>query len=214
VYGARSARSENNCRDIELLQPVVPTDVPAFEAALAGLRPRGMTPIGDSLLRAAEALRGVPGHSTIVLVSDGTESCQSDPCQVAREVRETMGIDVKVHVVGLDVKVSERGTLECVAEGGGGTYYPVADEAQLRTALTEATSEAPPAAAECSRQAALWLSIAHPGLGEMRNAGQGWSGLPKLKFYLGFIPFFGWPGYLQVVSAIDAARCRTNDWPS
>jgi Ca-activated chloride channel family protein len=213
VYGARSARSENNCRDIELLQAVVPADPRAFDAALEGVKPRGMTPIGDSLRHAAEALRGVPGHSTIVLVSDGTETCQSDPCQVAREVRETMGIDVKVHVVGLDVGASERGTLECVAENGGGTYYPVADEAQLRTALTEATAEAPPAAAECSRQAALWLSIAHPGLGEMRNAQQGWSGLPKRKFYLGFIPFFGWPGYLQVVSAIDAARCRTNDWP-
>ena len=208
VYGARSPRSENNCADIELLQPVAPADAAAVAAALGGVQPRGMTPIGEALRRAAEALRGIPGKSTIVLVSDGTETCQSDPCRVAREVRESMGIDVKVHVVGLDIAANERGTLECVAEGGGGNYYAVADEEQLRTALTEAT--APP---QCSRQAALWLSIAHPGLGEMRNAGQGWAGLPKRKFYLGFIPFFGWPGYLQVVSAIDASRCRTNDWP-
>jgi hypothetical protein len=58
----------------------------------------------------------------------------------------------------------------------------------------------------------MWASIGHPGLGEMINAKQGWRGLPKKKFYLGFIPGFGWPGYLQVVSAIDAANCRTNDW--
>jgi hypothetical protein len=59
----------------------------------------------------------------------------------------------------------------------------------------------------------MWASIGHPGIGEMLNAHQGWKGLPKMKFYLGFIPGFGWPGYLQVVSAIDAKKCRTNDWP-
>ena len=46
----------------------------------------------------------------------------------------------------------------------------------------------------------------------MKNSGKGFKGWPKKKLYLGFIPFFGWPGYLQVVSAIDAKNCRTNDW--
>ena len=70
------------------------------------------------------------------------------------------------------------------------------------------------AAPACNGNGAMWMSIAHPGLGEMKNSGQGWSGIPKKKFWLGFIPFFGWPGYLQVVSAIDAKHCRTNDWPN
>ena len=71
----------------------------------------------------------------------------------------------------------------------------------------------PPPESDCSG-GPMWASIGHPGLGEMINAHQGWNGVPKRKFWLGFIPFFGWPGYLQVVSAIDAAHCRTNDWPS
>lgn len=209
VYGSKSAREKKDCGDIDLLQPVGPVDAPAIDAALAQLSPRGMTPIGASLRQAAEALQGQPGQSTIVLVSDGTETCETDPCAIAREVKESTGIDVKVHVVGLDVGAAERGTLECVAKGGGGTYYPVADEKGLRSALAEATK--PP---ECNGSSAMWLSIAHPGLGEGRNAGKGWAGIPKRKFGLGFIPGFGWPGYLQVVSAIDAANCRTNDWPS
>lgn len=209
VYGSRSPRQQKDCSDIDLLQPVGPVDAKAIDAALDGVHPRGMTPIGASLRRAAEALADQSGPSTIVLVSDGTETCGSDPCAVAREVRESTGVDVKVHVVGLDVVAGERGTLECVAKGGGGTYYPVADEKQLRSALAEATRPPP-----CDGRAAMWLSIAHPGLGEGRNAGRGWAGIPKRKFGLGFIPFFGWPGYLQVVSAIDAANCRTNDWPS
>ena len=144
-----------------------------------------------------------------MLVSDGTETCESDPCAVAREVKESTGIDVKVHVVGLDVGAGERGTLECVAKGGGGTYYPVADEKGLRTALAEATK--PP---ECDGSDGDVALDRAPGLGEGKNAGGGWAKIPKRKFGLGFIPVFGWPGYLQVVSAIDAANCRTNDWPS
>jgi Ca-activated chloride channel homolog len=207
VYGSKSPRERRDCKDIELLKPVSKVDPRSFDAALAGVSPHGMTPIGASLERAAEALKGLPGQSTIVLVSDGTETCESDPCAVARQVHESTGIEVKVHVVGLDVASGERGTLECVAKGGGGTYYPVGDEASLRNALKEVTTPV------CIPKSAMWLSIAHPGLGEGKNAGGGFARVPKRKFWLGFIPGFGWPGYLQVVSAIDAKNCKTNDWP-
>jgi hypothetical protein len=63
-----------------------------------------------------------------------------------------------------------------------------------------------------SKTGAMWLSIAHPGLGEYYLQGWGDFGkAPQKKFWLGFIPLYGWPGYLQVKSAIDAHRCLTND---
>lgn len=59
---------------------------------------------------------------------------------------------------------------------------------------------------------AMWLSIAHPGLGEYSLKGWGpWINMPPKKFWFGFIPIYGWPGYLQVKSAIDSRKCRTND---
>ena len=64
-----------------------------------------------------------------------------------------------------------------------------------------------------STDAAMWYSIAHPGLGEWYLKGWGSfnANAPQKKFWLGFIPLYGWPGYLQVKSAIDAKNCRTND---
>ena len=63
-----------------------------------------------------------------------------------------------------------------------------------------------------SKTGAMWLSIAHPGLGEYYLKGWGsWEKMPQKKFWLGFIPLYGWPGYLQVKSADDAYNCRTND---
>jgi hypothetical protein len=64
-----------------------------------------------------------------------------------------------------------------------------------------------------SPEAATWYSIAHPGLGEWYLKGWGpfFDNAPQKKFWLGFIPFYGWPGYLQVKSAIDSHNCRVND---
>ena len=59
---------------------------------------------------------------------------------------------------------------------------------------------------------AMWWSILHPGLGEWYLKGWGsFERCPQKKFWLGLIPIYGWPGYLQVKSAIDARNGRTND---
>ena len=64
-----------------------------------------------------------------------------------------------------------------------------------------------------SPEAATWYSVAHPGLGEWYLKGWGpfWDNAPQMKFWLGFIPLYGWPGYLQWKSATDAHHCETND---
>ena len=81
--------------------------------------------------------------------------------------------------------------------------------------LCAAASSPTAAFARSSRNptAAMWLSIAHPGLGEWYLNGWGRFDVncPQNKFWLGFIPLYGWPGYLQVKSAIDSHHCRTND---
>jgi hypothetical protein len=60
-------------------------------------------------------------------------------------------------------------------------------------------------------QTATVLSVAHAGLGEWYI--KGWGSLskaPQNKFWLGFIPIYGWP-YLAIRSAIDSSRCQTLD---
>ena len=87
----------------------------------------------------------------------------------------------------------------------------------LATLLLALAAFAPHANAEkmCygrSAQGAMWWSILHPGVGEWYLKGFGpFHKAPQKKFWLGFIPVYGWPGYLQVKSAIDAEKCRTHD---
>src|SRR5437660_81710 len=79
---------------------------------------------------------------------------------------------------------------------------------RMVTALALALALAVPAAARTHGDArkAAWLSVAHPGLGEYSNAGWGpfFDRCPQKKFWLGLIPFYGWPGDLQILSAIAA----------
>ncbi|HME71276.1 MAG TPA: hypothetical protein VKM54_15605 [Myxococcota bacterium] len=67
--------------------------------------------------------------------------------------------------------------------------------------------------ADQSRDNATWLSVTHPGLGEfyLRGWGPFFERAPQKKFWLGFIPLFGWPGYLQAKSIYDVRKCRTYD---
>ena len=79
--------------------------------------------------------------------------------------------------------------------------------------LATASSAHSPARTLGERRKAAWLSVGHPGLGEYYNAGWGdfFENCPQKKFWLGLIPLYGWPGYLQVLSAIDAYHGRTSD---
>src|SRR5215831_17229076 len=83
------------------------------------------------------------------------------------------------------------------------------------TVLAVALALAVPAAARTVGDArkAAWLSVGHPGLGEYYNAGWGsfLDNCPQKKFWLGIIALYGWPVYLQVLSAIDAYHGRTSD---
>ena len=114
-------RREGDCDDIEVLRPVASLDQKAYMASINGLNPRGKTPITAALHKAAEELGYVKSRSSVILVSDGLETCGADPCQIATEVALN-GIDFTVHVVGFGVTEQESTQLQCIAENTGGQY--------------------------------------------------------------------------------------------
>lgn len=140
VYGATS----NSCTDSQLV--VVPGVADAAQkarlsTAVGRYAPRGNTPIAWSLQQAAADLRATPGRRTILLVSDGEETCHGNPCTTAAAIAAS-GVDLKVDVVGLRVDPAARRQLQCIAAAGHGDYYDAADAAQLTESLTVSTLKA------------------------------------------------------------------------
>jgi hypothetical protein len=127
VYGHRIPNTDkaNGCLDTELIVPVRPLDPPAMIDAINSFGAKGFTPIGLSLQEAAADLPG--GRGTVVLVSDGEDTCAPpDPCEVAAGLI-AQGIDVRVHTVGFFLGEDEaaRTQLQCIAEETGGSYREV-----------------------------------------------------------------------------------------
>lgn len=149
-------RRKGDCADIELLQPPGPLDAGTLRARIEALQPKGMTPIGESVRRAADALRSTERKATVILVSDGEETCGADPCALGAEL-EAGGVDFTAHVIGFDL--DERGPareqLACLAQATGGLFLDAADAAQLDLALRRAAeADVEPAAqpaVECGR---------------------------------------------------------------
>ncbi|MGN6574297.1 MAG: vWA domain-containing protein [Nocardioides sp.] len=140
IYGSKIDDGPGSCQDSELVVPVGPLDKGALRNALGKARPLGNTPIAYSLREAAKDLPS-EGSRTIVLVSDGEESCGGDPCQVARDLSK-QGLDLHVDVVGFQVDAKARNQLTCIAQAGRGTFYDAPNADALVSQLSRLSARA------------------------------------------------------------------------
>lgn len=131
VYGHRK---KGDCSDIEMIVPIGPLDKEAAVSKINRITPKGKTPISDSISMAVDQLKGIEAASTIVLVSDGIETCGKDPCEVVKKLKES-GVNFVMHVVGFDVEEKAAKQLACIAQAGGGQYFSTTNATDLLAAL-------------------------------------------------------------------------------
>ncbi|MFJ9416808.1 VWA domain-containing protein [Streptomyces sp. NPDC101227] len=139
LYGADKSRG---CDDTRLAQPVSPLDRAGLKRAVAAVRPKGDTPIGLSLEKAARDLPkpsdGSIGKRTILLISDGEDNCQAPPpCKVAAQLAAS-GVDLHIDAIGFEVAGKARQQLECIAKSGHGQYFDAPDAKALARQLQRA----------------------------------------------------------------------------
>ncbi|MFH8294349.1 VWA domain-containing protein [Streptomyces sp. NPDC018059] len=121
---------KTGCKDTELLYPVERLDKAGrtdAKTAVATLAPTGWTPIGPTLLKAADDLTDDTAERSrrIVLITDGEDTCRPlDPCVVAREI-SAKGIHLTIDTLGLVPDAKTRDQLSCIAEATGGTYTSI-----------------------------------------------------------------------------------------
>jgi len=142
VYGATvfDKSDAGACTDSQLVVPIGTDNRDALRAEIKKYQPYGETPISYSLKQAAKDL-GPDGRRTIVLVSDGEETCRADPCDTAAAIAK-QGIDLKIDVIGLGVRGKARSQLRCVAKRGNGTYYDADNQAEIEDSLDKLATRA------------------------------------------------------------------------
>jgi len=136
-------RKKGDCKDVEELVPLTPVNKKALVAKVNAISPKGMTPITLSITETVKPLKTREGETTVVLVSDGKETCEGDPCALVKELKAS-GVKFTMHVVGFDVTKEETKQLECIAKAGGGDYFAAKNAGEFKKAAEEVMEKAKP----------------------------------------------------------------------
>ncbi len=127
------------CQDSVLLVPAGTGNRGQMITKLRELKPSGATPISYAMRRAVDDLKYMEVKTrNIVLISDGMETCGSDPCELARSFKRA-GIDLQFNVVGFNVDsdYAAKVQLQCIAKATNGKYYSAETSAELSEGMLD-----------------------------------------------------------------------------
>lgn len=125
-----------DCSNTRSLLAIKAGNAQLMPPLVAGLQPNGPTPISHTLSVAVKTdfpYNHLPKR--IVLISDGEETCSTDPCPVVLELlRKNKGLKIDVIALG-SVGAAAQRQLKCVALGTYGKLVSASDSKVLATQL-------------------------------------------------------------------------------
>lgn len=127
VYGHQSPVPPQDCSDTRLEVPFAEGNAGKIRQELRYIVPKGTTPIAASLERAATDFPADCSNcrNIIMLITDGTEACDGDPCEVSADLQRR-GIVLRPFVIGIGIDENFNQTFQCI-----GTYYNASHEEKL-----------------------------------------------------------------------------------
>ncbi len=158
IYGHRR---KDDCLDVETITTPDRIDRRPLIEKVQSISPKGKTPISLALTQASSELLlqrlqnpsiSNQTKTSLVLVSDGLETCNGDPCATARSL-DIANPGTDVHVIGFDLTDEESAALQCIADASGGTFFRANNARDLQDALRKtveiagAAPDSPPAPA-------------------------------------------------------------------
>ena len=137
------------CTGITLHFAPKPDSADEIIETLNAMTPLGSTPLTQSVALAAEALNYQSNPGAVVLVTDGQETCEGSPCDLAETLATAP--DLTVHVIGFRIRsafftnqsldpdnpFATEPAARCLADQTGGIYTSVETLDELIAALRE-----------------------------------------------------------------------------
>lgn len=150
------------CSDIETVAPPDAGPGERLMPPVDKLNPRGKGPIASALREAAKQVP--PGTAaSIILLHDGPDNCQQDPCAAAAEIAKT-NPKLVIDVIGIGLEKADAQRMACVPRVTKGQMFDARDAAGLNAAVAEAVRLAnlDPAAGNAAPAAATGLAAPAP----------------------------------------------------
>lgn len=135
VFGHQSPRALKDCKDSKLEVPIGKNTASSIVERLESITPQGHTPIAYSLFLAAGDFTS-QGINSIILITDGIENCDGDPCASTSALTDKR-ITLKPFIIGIGIDAAEKNMFDCV-----GTFYDATDSVQFKNAMDVVVSQA------------------------------------------------------------------------
>jgi len=137
VYGHQSPVPPQDCSDTKLEVPFSPNNASQIRQKLRFINPKGTTPIARSLELAPGDFPSCGNcRNIILLITDGVEACDGDPCRVSLRLQQ-QGIILRPFVIGIGSDPGFRETFNCIGE-----YYDAPNSQEFRKVLKVVITEA------------------------------------------------------------------------
>jgi Ca-activated chloride channel family protein len=137
VYGHQSPVPPQDCSDTKLEVPFSPNNASRIRQKLRFINPKGTTPIAHSLELAPDDFPPCRNcRNIILLITDGVEACDGDPCRVSLRLQKK-GIILRPFVIGIGNDPGFRETFNCIGE-----YYDAPSKQEFRDALEVVITQA------------------------------------------------------------------------
>jgi Ca-activated chloride channel family protein len=138
VYGHQSPITPTfqDCNDTKLEIPFAPNNFQRVKWFIRTIKAKGTTPIARSLEASAEDFPDMNARNIIILITDGLEACDNDPCVIAKKLKDK-GINITPFVIGLGLDLSYLEQFKCI-----GSYSEAENRNSFKNALKNVVSKA------------------------------------------------------------------------
>lgn len=126
--------TETFCKATKLLVPITNDSSRDINTRLDLIFPLGTTPITYSLQQAIQNDFSNTSYKHIILITDGGESCNADPCSYIRGIMSSRN-DLKIDVIAIGISGNELDELNCLSSATSGELFNVKDPEDLATAM-------------------------------------------------------------------------------
>ncbi|MFN6039202.1 MAG: vWA domain-containing protein [Bacteroidota bacterium] len=138
-YGHQTAFQQHDCKDSRL---EVPFDIPSnnvskIKSVISRIKPTGTTPIAYTLEKCADDFTPCTNcKNIIILITDGVEECDGDPCAVSSSLQKN-NIFLRPFIIGISDFAGFVNAFSCM-----GKFYDVNNPANFSTVLRNIMTQA------------------------------------------------------------------------
>jgi Ca-activated chloride channel homolog len=137
VYGHQSpiTATFQDCNDTKLEVPFSKDNFTTVKNRVKSIVAKGTTPIARSLEAAAGDFPDTNSRNIIVLITDGLEACDNDPCVIAKKLKDKK-VNVTPFVIGLGLDLSYLEKFKCI-----GSYSEAETKDAFRNVLNNVVNK-------------------------------------------------------------------------